>query len=304
MSAGSAHTACSRTWRAVRARACASALGLVLTAGAAAQGVEIAAPYVPTASSVVERMLEIAEVGPGDYVIDLGSGDGRIVIAAASKHGARGLGIEIDPQLIALAQRNARAAGVEDRVRFLQADLFAADLSRATVVTIYLLKRATMKLRDDLLRLKPGTRIVSHAASMGDWPPDHFEMLKVPDRVRPDAPRQTYLHYWIVPAAAAGAWRWRAAFGGIVRDYELSLQQSFQTLSGTVRIGHRQAKIADGRLRGESVTLSFDAALDGGIVRHQLTGRVTGDSIEGTLQLVAGADRTELPWRASRATTP
>lgn len=290
--------------RARPARAWAAALGLVLTAGAAAQGVEIAAPYVPTATSVVGRMLEIAEVGPGDYVIDLGSGDGRIVIAAASKHGARGLGIEIDPQLIALAKRNARAAGVEDRVSFLQGDLFAADLSKATVVTIYLLKRATMKLRDDLLRLKPGTRIVSHAASMGDWHPDHFEMLKVPDRVRPDAPRQTYLHYWIVPAVVSGNWRWRAPVGGVVRDYGLSIRQSFQMLSGVVRIGDRQTGAGDGRLRGEEVTLAFDAMLDGRMVRHRLKGRAAGDSIEGTLQLIAGAERTELPWRATRAGTP
>jgi SAM-dependent methyltransferase len=197
----------------------------LLAAAGASRSVEIAAPFVPTAPSVVERMLEIARVTRDDYVIDLGSGDGRIVIAAARTRGATGLGIEIDSRLVTRATANARAAGVGDQVRFVEGDLFAADLSQASVITIYLMTRATLKLRDRLLALAPGTRIVSNATSMGEWRPDHFEMLDVPDRVRADAPRRTYVQLWIVPARVAGIWRWSADADGRVAHYELAATQ-------------------------------------------------------------------------------
>lgn len=146
-------------------------------------------PFVPTPEAVVETMLELAKVGPADVVYDLGSGDGRIVIAAAQKHGARGVGIDIDPQRIKEARDNAREAGVADRVEFRRGDLFKANLSEATVVTLYLLSSVNMQLRPKLLReLKPGTRIVSHAFDMGDWKP--VESRKVAG---------TTVHYWVVP---------------------------------------------------------------------------------------------------------
>jgi precorrin-6B methylase 2 len=146
-------------------------------------------PFVPTPEPVVERMLELAKVGPNDVVYDLGSGDGRIVIAAASKYGARGVGIDIDPNRVREARDNAREAGVADRVEFRQGDLFKADIGEATVVTLYLLSSINTKLRPKLLsELKPGTRVVSHAFAMGDWEP-----------VQTDTVEGRTVYYWVVP---------------------------------------------------------------------------------------------------------
>lgn len=265
-----------------------------------AHSAEIAAPYVPSAPSVVERMLEIAKVGPDDYVIDLGSGDGRIIITAARKYGARGLGIEIDPQLVAQASTNARAAGVSDRVRFEETDLFTADLSKATVVTIYLLTRATLKLRDGLFKLKPGTRIVSNASSMGEWRPDHFEMLDVKDKVRPDAPSKTYIQLWIVPAKVAGSWRWSMPGGSGTETYDLTVSQQFQVLSGTVRVAGREARIEEGRLDGDRITLRYTSEVDGNRLEHRLDGRVAGHSIVGTVSVTGGGVQRQAEWKATR----
>jgi hypothetical protein len=273
----------------------------LLTCLTSTHGAEIAAPYVPTAPSVVERMLEVAAVGPGDYVIDLGSGDGRIVIAAARKYGARAHGIEFEPQLVALARANAKAAGVSERATFEEGDLWTADLSKASVVTIYLLSRSTMKLRDRLFELAPGTRIVSHAGSMGDWKADHFEMLDVKDKVREDAPSKTYLYLWTVPAKVAGTWRWSSGIGGVTRTYELALSQHFQKLTGTARAGAARASLEEATLRGERMSVAFTAELDGRPVRHLLEGRVQGDSAVGTLTIV-GDSGGPLPWKATRVT--
>lgn len=266
----------------------------------AALSVEIAAPYVPTAPSVVERMLEIARVGPDDYVIDLGSGDGRIVIVAAKKHGARGHGIEIDPQLVAQANANARAAGVSDRASFYEADLFAADLSKATVITMYLLTRATIKLRSRLLELKPGTRIVTNASSMGEWKPDHFEMIEVKDRVRSDAPRKTYIQFWIVPAKVAGVWRWSVPDGSETRHYELALSQQFQMISGTLRSGDQEVAIEKSNLEGDRISVVFSAELGGSVSEHRLVGNINGDDITGTISVMSPGGLRRLAWNAKR----
>jgi precorrin-6B methylase 2 len=275
-------------------------LGLMLVAACvAARGAEIAAPYVPTAPSVVERMLEIAKVGPQDFVIDLGSGDGRINIAAAQKRGARGLGIEIDRALIAKAKANADAAGVADRVSFVEDDLFTADLSQATVITIYLLKRATMKLRDRLFELKPGTRIVSHAASMGEWRADHFEMLDVKDKVRSDAPSRTYIHYWVVPAKVGGTWRWSVDTPDGPQECELRLVQQFQVLSGTLRVGDKEHTIQEGKLDGNRILLRTQDTSADAAVRYQLFGQVADASITGTLSILDGGTERKLHFVSS-----
>jgi hypothetical protein len=266
-----------------------------------APAVEIAAPYVPTAPSVVERMLEIAKVGPDDFVIDLGSGDGRIVIAAATQYGARGFGVEIDRKLVAQANASARAAGVGNRVQFYDRDLFATDLSSATVVTIYLLTRSVIKLRPKLFALKPGTRIVSHAGSMGEWKPDHFEMLDVNDRVRPDAPRRTYLYLWTVPAKVSGSWRWSLPVSGRTYVYDLAVTQSFQQFSGTLRVGMHETPVSAGKLDGDRIMLDFTAEIDGAPVRHQLDGRVSGRTISGTAVRAGDKIRDAVEWNAMRA---
>jgi precorrin-6B methylase 2 len=273
-------------------------LSLVL-AYADVRSAEVAAPYVPTAPSVVERMLEIAQVGPQDFVIDLGSGDGRINITAAQKRGARGFGIEIDRELIAKAMANARAAGVSDRVSFIEADLFTADLSQATVVTIYLLKRATMKLRDRLFELKAGTRIVSHAASMGEWRADHFEMLDVKDKVRPDAPGRTYIHYWVVPAKVGGTWRWSVNTLEGDQECELTLVQQFQALSGSLRVGDKEYDIEEGKVDGSRVLLRTRPSAAGAGARYQLFGEVADGAIAGTLSILDGGTESTLRFVSS-----
>jgi len=164
------------------------AAGLVLQAAQAREPLDV--PFVPTPEAVVDRMLEMAKVGPQDVVYDLGSGDGRIVIAAAQKHGARGVGIDLSPERIREARENARAAGVADRIEFRQEDLFKADIREATVVTLYLLTTVNLQLKPRLLaELKPGTRIVSHAFAMGDWEP-----------LATDTVEGRRIFYWEVPA--------------------------------------------------------------------------------------------------------
>ncbi|HEX7054213.1 MAG TPA: class I SAM-dependent methyltransferase [Burkholderiales bacterium] len=187
---------------------------------AAAQDAVVPAPFIRTPDEVVRRMLELAEVGPRDVVIDLGSGDGRIVIAAARDFGARGIGIDRDAGLLAESRRNARAAGVAARVRFVEGDVLTADLSQASVVTAYLLPELMWRLRMRFLsELRPGARVVSHAFGMPGWPPDHQETL----RVRGPHPGQgatSTLYLWIVPADVRGEWRSGEARLRIVQSYQ------------------------------------------------------------------------------------
>jgi SAM-dependent methyltransferase len=170
-----------------------------------AHGAAEEVPYVTTPENVALAMLEIARVGPADYLIDLGSGDGRIVITAAKRFGARGLGVEIVPELVEKSRANARAAGVDSRAHFRELDLFQADLSPASVITMYLLPEVNLQLRPKLLRLRPGTRIVSHDWDMGDWKPDRTVTLDVPDKAV-GAEKRSRVHLWIVPAQVDGVW--------------------------------------------------------------------------------------------------
>ncbi|NNU44368.1 SAM-dependent methyltransferase [Ramlibacter montanisoli] len=162
-------------------------------------------PFITSPDNVTLEMLRLANVGPGDHVIDLGSGDGRIVILAAKRFGATGLGVEIDPQLVERSLRSARDAGVAERVQFRVQDLFETDLSRASVITMYLLPEFNLKLRPLILGLKPGTRIVSHDWDMGDWKPDVSSILPVPDK-KVGLEKFSRVHLWIVPAKVDGLW--------------------------------------------------------------------------------------------------
>ncbi len=245
------------------------------------------APYVPSPHATVDEMLRLAGAGPGDVVYDLGAGDGRVVIAAAAKFGARGVGVEIDPWLVAQARQSAARAGVADRVHFLQQDLFATDLGEATLVALYLSPNLNMKLRPALLALAPGTRIVSHSSGMGDWRPD-----------RKTSVRKDVL-LWIVPARVAG--RWRATLGPAPRALEFEVSQRHQEISVSARLDGAPAQVWEARLEGDR--LSFV------IVEHVGTreeaglyfeGRVTGRSIEGTVARGVGAARAVLGWRADQ----
>lgn len=217
-------------------------------------------PYVPTPEAVVLRMLQIAEVGPEDYVIDLGSGDGRIPIAAVRDFRAReALGIDLNPQRIAEAEQNAEMAGLTDRVRFVEGDLFEQDISSASVLTMYLLPRVNLRLRPVILeRMAPGTRVVSHAFTMDDWEADHSEMVQ-----------GSYIYLWIVPARVEGQWEVQNGQG---ERFTVQLRQRFQMIDGSVQDGPYSAPLA-GRLNGAQLTLDM-----GG---ERYVGRVDGDRIEG-----------------------
>jgi len=228
--------------------------------------------WVPTAETLVEKMLDVARVQPHDFVIDLGSGDGRTVIAAA-RRGARALGIEYNPEMVELSKRNAKMAGIADRVEFVEGDIFASDFSRATVITMFLLTEINLKLRQKLLDLRPGTRIVSNTFGMGGWSADQIVVAE------DNCQHYCVAHYWVVPAKIAG--RWRSSRG------ELDLKQSFQIISGTITTESEVLDIVNGKLEG--VRISFSA---GGT---QFLGYVNGNRIEG----IAHGPDGSVDWIAS-----
>lgn len=255
-------------------------------------------PFVVTPMEVVARMLQLAGVGPGDTVIDLGSGDGRIVIEAA-RRGARGLGLELDKSLVAAATENARAAGLADRARFEAMDLFTADLSAATVVTLYLLPELNAKLLPKLLALRPGTRIVSHDAGLGDWPFDERLELRVPDKPVGDGFSRVEL--WIVPAHAAG--RWTLALPEHGGRWTLRIAQRYQLLEAEVSAtGGRDFVVPGVRLRGAQLSLVTTGIVGRRAWRNVFTGTVEGERITGELSASDGNETRAWPWSAQRAT--
>jgi ubiquinone/menaquinone biosynthesis C-methylase UbiE len=246
-------------------------------------------PYVPTNQQTVDAMLRVANVGPGDFVIDLGSGDGRILVTAAKQRGARGFGVDIDPQRVSEAMENAKAAGVSDRVRFFQRNLYETKIAEATVVTLYLLPRVNIELRPRLLaELKPGTRVVSHDFDMGDWQAD----LRVTVR---GAGSEVY--YWVIPAQVAGRWQVKAAAPRGRQSFEVEFRQKYQELEGTVRGFERPAAVRDARIDGDRVLFTVvDDADFAHRVRYE--GKVSGNAISGLLRGDGSAPRGEHKWRA------
>ena len=253
-------------------------------------------PYVQTPQNVVDTMLEIARVGPGDYVVDLGSGDGRMVITAARQRGARGFGVDLDRRLVALANRNAARAGVADRAVFYQRDLHVTDVSPASVMSIYLLPEVNLMIRTRLLAtLKPGTRIVSHDYGMGTWTPDYQTELAAPGKTVGIGQRSK-IFYWVVPGRAAGRWVWKLDGEGKPVEFSLALQQNFQMLEGTLMSAGRSARVESGLLTGEQISLS--ALVDG--ARYELSGRIFNHAIDGTVRVTRGTQSRELAWSATR----
>ena len=238
-------------------------------------------PYVPTPHDVVSAMLDVTNVGPGDYVIDLGSGDGRIVIAAAER-GAVGHGIDLNPVRVSEAVNNARKAGVEDRVVFIEGDLFKHDIDQATVITMYLLSSVNLKLRPHILELRPGTKIVSHAFSMGDWEAD--EHIRVDNR---------HVYYWVVPAKAEGRWEWQS--GG--QRFVMNVDQEYQKVDLDIQIGNRSLSIEEPLLSGDRLTFAAVDRSNGD--RYVFNGRVEGNSITGTAQIHSGNKQTIENWSAT-----
>ena len=256
-------------------------------------------PYVPTPQSVVERMLQIAKVGPADYLIDLGSGDGRIVVTAAKKYGARGFGVDINPTRIAEANENAQKAGVTDKVTFQQSDLFQTDLSQASVITMYLLPRVNVELRPKLLDLKPGTRLVSHDFSMEDWKPDQHVQMDAPEKYGGTGGKSD-VYFWVIPAKTAGTWRWELALRGKPQAYEIRLEQKYQAVSGTASVNGRSAALQNVRLQGDQLRFAFTADLGVGPVKHEFSGRVEGERISGSASLSGTRTQGQYDWNAGR----
>jgi SAM-dependent methyltransferase len=253
-------------------------------------------PFVVTPDEIVERMLRMAEVKAGDTLVDLGSGDGRIVIAAA-RRGAQGLGVDIDPQLVMLATENARKAGVAERARFEVRDLFDTDLSRASVVAFYLLPELNAKLLPRLLALKPGTRIVSHDGGIGDWPPDERLEMRVPEKAV-GVGGLSRVELWIVPALARG--RWVAdvpAHGG---RWTFRIAQRFQELDVQIDAQGRDLLVHASRLRGSEIKLAVTGIVGARAWNHLFEGHIEGGSIAGRLRVSDGNQTRTYPWTATR----
>lgn len=255
--------------------------------------------YVPTPQVVVDSMLNMAKVNAKDYIIDLGSGDGRIVITAAKKFGASGYGVDLDEVLLKRANDTAKREGVAERAQFVEQNLFETDLSKATVITTYLLPEMNEKLRPKILRLKPGTRVVAHDYHMGEWQPDDNDTLSVPEKTVGN-PGTSYIYLWYVPANAAGKWQIRAPVAGQTLAVDLDLSQRFQMLNGNARINDRAAQLQGARVRGEDVTFWLTVGSGANAVRHEFNGRLQGDTINGTLRVHAGKKVDQAVFTAKR----
>jgi 16S rRNA G966 N2-methylase RsmD len=256
---------------------------------------DIVVPYEPTPDNVVEAMLTIGQVTPQDFVMDLGSGDGRIVVTAAKKYGARGLGIELNPDLVKRSIVNAEAAGVSDRVSFQQQDIFKTDLSQATVITMFLFPKVNLQLRPKLLDLKPGTRIVSHFHDMADWRPDQQQHLMTKEHYG-----DTWIFLWYIPAKVEGDWRWTEQRGGVEQRHRLILRQTYQEVAGTLTTDSlRPIEIRDGKLRGAQLTFWVPIREGGRTARWDFSGEVDGGLISGTERSGSASGVTDRTWRAT-----
>ena len=242
--------------------------------------------WVPTPQALVDRMLDMAKLTTSDIHYDLGSGDGRTVITAA-KRGVQAYGVEYNPDMVKLSERAAAKEGVSDKAKFIHGDIFQTDFSAATVLTLYLLPSLNVKLRPTILRMAPGTRVVSHAFSMDDWQPDQTATVEG---------RTAYL--WIVPAPVEGTWRWSAGSGK--KEHELVLRQQYQNVEGLVRLGNgRMGQLRNVRLRGDEISFTVhEVTGTSSSARRDYRGRVSGTTMQGTVKSGEGG---ETKWTATRA---
>ena len=266
-------------------------------AALAQQAVDV--PYISTPLNVVAAMLEMARVSAGDYLIDLGSGDGRIVIEAAKRSGARGMGVDLSAPLVNTANAAARRERVAGQVTFVEGNLFHTDIGKATVITMYLLPSITLQLRPRILsQLRPGTRVVSHDFDMGAWMPDLEREVAVPNKRY--GPPSSMVYLWYVPADVAGKWRWRLPVGGVTRLYETGISQRFQELVGEARVDGGGATWRSARLHGNLVEFTLVRESSGVQVVHEFSGRVEGDRIVGRVRISGGGENATLDWEATR----
>lgn len=268
--------------------------GWLFMAAAVAQQIN-AGPYVPSPQSVVADMLRMTGIGPGDFVIDLGSGDGRIVRTAAKVYGARGFGVEIQDDLVRSSNEAAKSEGLADRVKFIKQDLFKTDISQATVLTMYLLPNTVNMLSEKLqAELKPGTRILSHDYGLSGWTAEETKVFDLEDKIRISGVTTTIIFLYVVPARVGGQWALKVAPSVSGQTVSLELKQQVQKISGVAKVGGSEVPIEDAKLLGEKI--SFRLPLD----RNRplvFTGTVKAGVIEGSVE--AGGTRS--PWSANLA---
>ena len=269
----------------------------LIASAAAAQAADVdrsGGPFVPTPPTVVEAMLKLANVGPHDHVVDLGSGDGRIVLAAATRYKASGTGIEIDGELVDQSNAAAKKRGVAERVRFVRQDVREADLSRATVLTLYLLPGMMTTLMNKVLaELRPGSRVVSHDFHFENWKPDRTVTVETQEKYDITGNWTSEVHLWIVPAQVQGKWRGKLA-GGKADEFDLEIRQGIQVFDGRIVRNGQATGLKDGRISGPQV--SFTAAgADGRRERYSATvrgGQMTGEVRSGEMVIAR--------WSAAR----
>ena len=286
------------TMRSMRSACLALALACALF-GAAASAQERFSIFVGSDPSNVERMLRLAQLKDDDVVTDLGSGDGRIVIGAALKNSSlRAIGVDIDPKLVVEAGATAKEKGVAERVQFVRQNAFDADLSKVSVIFMWLWPEIQIMLRPKILaEARPGTRVVTNVWDLGSWQPDEVDQ---------DGPP---VSLWIVPARVDGYWTWDLAVNGVTHSFATILEQRFQKAEGFTRVGNRRGVFKEVKLRGEDITIAVDMTLEGiGLTRHEFTGKVRGDAIEGNVRLTLPVTKERaservvvVPWRAKRA---
>jgi SAM-dependent methyltransferase len=254
-----------------------------------ALGVSPDVPYVSTPYEIVSEMIRLADVKAGDVVYDLGCGDGRLVIEAVKRTGCRGVGIDIDPERIKESRVNARAAGVEDRVSFVEQNFFVSDIRAATVMLIYLFPDINIRLRSKFLsEMKPGSRLVSHSFDMGDWRPDVTSNV-LAQRV----------YYWVIPANATGTWTWRSP-GARRTAFTLKLEQRYQQIGGTLTQGDHQWTLTDAKLTGDRITFRIEQEEGGRKIAREYAGTIRGNSITGTIASTEGQRVQNSRWKAVR----
>jgi len=266
-------------------------LCLALTANAAdLQPVKDAGPYVPSPQSVVSDMLRYADVGPDDFLIDLGSGDGRIVLTAAKVFGARGFGVEIKEELVKRANEAAHKDGLADRVKFMKQDLFRTDISQASVITMYLLPDTVNLLKDKFLsELRPGTRIVSHDYPLTGWIPEKYVQMDLEDKIQISGVTTTLIYLYVVPAKVAGSWSAKMPAAVSKKPATLSLKQQLTRVSGSARLDGREVALEDVKLRGDRISFRLAGR------KGEFSGQVRGPAIEGAFD----SGGTKSAWSAT-----
>ena len=269
------------------------ALGLLLPLAAAAEDLQPsknAGPYVPSPQSVVADMLKVADITNKDFIIDLGSGDGRIVLTAAKIFGAQGFGVEIKNDLVKKANESAKREGVADRVKFVKQDLFKTDISQATVLTMYLLPDTVNLLKDKLLtELKPGTRIISHDYPLTGWIPEKYVQMDLEDKVQISGVTTTLIYMYVVPAKVAGVWTAKMPPALKAQSATLELKQQLTRVNGSARLDGREVPLEDVKLSGTHLTFKMTGR------RGEFSGQIKGNSIEGVFD--TGSQKT--PWSAT-----